>query len=64
MVATFVDTNGLNLLFPVVLFFQLTKFFYRSHDTLDYFRFAYIHTYRLNNILLNAYRLNSARYKM
>lgn len=42
------DTNGLNLL-PSLL--QLIKFFYRSRDTRDYFRFAYIQTYRLYNIL-------------
>ena len=43
------DTNGLNLLLSLL---QLIKFFYRFRDTLDYFRFAYIQTYRLNNILL------------
>ena len=38
--------------YVVLTLLQLIKFFYRSRDTRDYFRFAYIQTYRLNNILL------------
>lgn len=49
MIATFVDTNGLNLLLSLL---QLIKFFYQSRDTLDCFRFAYTPTYRLYNLTL------------